>query len=1049
MDTKQAQHTAKTMSLCAKAQRTQDDIWFIRDRLHERCPFFRLWPSQLQQLICRLARPMHWVQHEVLASQGGASCKDLCFILEGKAAVAVRSAPGSSTLKDVAVLKDGDTFGELALLALGAGDMLSSSATAQQESGQQPGAGEDTMSVDALYKLIGAAKSERQSTLSSEQQAHAIIGKQHTAKQQKMCAFDAEEVAGTTKQQGPGLRKDTWQEAESVSSQRQSAGGAMQHSIRASCSSTALSALNAKFGRPARLGLRHVSSSSSSSGNNGKGQSAPRTVGKNAPLRPARSFFTSSTSFAASAAEAAFAIPDPRPALAKDTGINVSKYVQDNYTPYSGDSSFLAGPSERTKALWAVLEKMCCEELTKGISGVDPHLPSTITAFGPGYINKEKEVIVGLQTDEPLKRAIKPLGGINMVKAALHAYGYELPKDIEHIYNNVRKTHNSGVFDAYTDEMKRARKSGILTGLPDGYGRGRIIGDYRRVALYGVDQLIEAKKADLKYNLLGVMDDEKIRLREEVQEQIRALKELKEMAASYGDDISKPAANSREAVQWVYYAYLAAVKEQDGAAMSMGRIDAFLDTYFEADLKAGRITEPEVQELIDQFVMKMRIVRQLRTPEYNELFAGDPTWVTCVLGGTDDAGRPMVTKTAYRMLNTLYNLGPAPEPNLTVLWNECLPANFKRFCAKASMDTSSIQYESDKMMSGLFGSDYGIACCVSAMRIGKDMQFFGARTNLPKLLLYIMNGGKDEITGDQVGPKFPPLNSGDGPLDYQEVKGRMDEGMAWLAKLYCDTMNVIHYMHDKYDYERVQMALHDTYVRRLLAFGISGLSVIADSLSAVKYGKVYPIKDERGLITDFKVEGKFPKYGNDDDAVDEIATWVAETFSSHLNRQETYRNSIPTLSVLTITSNVVYGKKTGSTPDGRKKGQPFAPGANPLHGRDAHGALASLNSVAKIPYVRCLDGVSNTFSLVPSVLGRGDETSRANNLVAVLDGYFIKGGHHINVNVLNREMLMDAVEHPEKYPNLTIRVSGYAVHFSKLTRDQQLEVIARTFHDSM
>jgi formate C-acetyltransferase len=680
---------------------------------------------------------------------------------------------------------------------------------------------------------------------------------------------------------------------------------------------------------------------------------------------------------------------------------------------------------------------------------VDPHVPSGITAFPPGYIDQEKEVIVGLQTDAPLKRAIKPLGGVNMVKAALQAYGYELPKDIEALYSKVRKTHNSGVFDAYTDEMRRARKSGILTGLPDGYGRGRIIGDYRRVALYGVDKLIEAKKEDLKYNVLGVMDEEKIRLREEVNEQIRALQELKEMAASYGDDISKPATNSREAVQWVYYAYLAAVKEQDGAAMSMGRIDAFLDTYFEKDLKAGTMTEQQIQELMDQFVMKLRIVRHLRTPEYNDLFAGDPTWVTCALGGTDEHGKSMVTKTSFRMLHTLYNLGPAPEPNLTVLWHENLPSEFKKFCAKASIDTSSIQYESDRMMEPLFGSDYGIACCVSAMRIGKDMQFFGARCNLPKLLLYIMNGGRDEVTGDQVGPKFPTLKSGDGPLDYNEVKSRLDEGMGWLAHLYCNTMNTIHYMHDKYNYERLQMALHDTYVRRLLAFGISGLSVIADSLSAIKYAKVTPIRDERGIAVDFKVEGSFPKYGNDDDDVDEIATWVAETFSKHLQTQKTYRNSIPTLSVLTITSNVVYGKKTGTTPDGRKKGEAFAPGANPLHGRDKSGALASLNSVAKIPYTRCLDGVSNTFSLVPSVLGKGGDEERARNLSNVLDGYFVQGGHHINVNVLNRELLMDAVEHPEKYPNLTIRVSGYAVNFVKLTHEQQMEVIARTFHDEM
>uniref|UniRef100_A0A383VBB5 formate C-acetyltransferase n=1 Tax=Tetradesmus obliquus TaxID=3088 RepID=A0A383VBB5_TETOB len=742
-------------------------------------------------------------------------------------------------------------------------------------------------------------------------------------------------------------------------------------------------------------------------------------------------------------------IADPRPKVEKDTGINVAQYVQDNFHPYEGDGSFLEGPTPATNALWEQLQQLCVEELKKGVLDVDPHKPSSITAFGPGYIDKEKEVVVGLQTDAPLKRAIKPLGGINMVKAALQAYGYELPKDVEELYNTVRKTHNQGVFDAYTAEMKRARKSGILTGLPDGYGRGRIIGDYRRVALYGVDKLVEAKKADLQFNLGGVMDEEKIRLREEVQEQIRALGELKAMAVTYGDDIGRPATNSREAVQWVYYAYLAAVKEQDGAAMSMGRIDAFLDVYFEEDLRKGRIIEQQVQELVDQFVMKMRIVRQLRTPEYNELFAGDPTWVTCVLGGTDEEGRPMVTKTSFRMLHTLYNLGPAPEPNLTVLWDKKLPENFKRFAAKCSIDTSSIQYESDAAMAPIFGSDYGIACCVSAMRLGKDMQYFGARTNLPKLLLYIMNGGRDEITGDQVGPKFPPLQSGDGPLDFKEVQQRLDEGMAWLAGLYANTMNVIHYMHDKYNYERLQMALHDTHVRRLLAFGVSGLSVISDSLSAIKYAKVTPIRDENGLAVDFKVEGEFPKYGNDDDTVDALATWVAERFSSHLQSQKTYRNSVPTLSVLTITSNVVYGKKTGSTPDGRQRGVPFAPGANPMHGRDASGALASLNSVAKIPYVRCLDGVSNTFSMVPSMLGRGDVEERAVNLATVLDGYFTKGGHHVNINVLNREMLQDAVQHPEKYPNLTIRVSGYAVHFTKLTPEQQKDVIARTFHAEM
>ncbi|PNH08689.1 Formate acetyltransferase [Tetrabaena socialis] len=776
----------------------------------------------------------------------------------------------------------------------------------------------------------------------------------------------------------------------------------------------------------------------------------PTSAGRMPSFRPLRSM-------AASAAEPMIShepdqlthLPDPRPKPAVEVGINVAKYVQENYKPYSGPADFLAGPTERTKALWSDLEKLLCLELEKGVLDVDPSVPSTIAGFLPGYINKELEQVVGLQTDAPLKRAIKPLGGINMVKAALESYGFTPDLEVEKLYTNVRKTHNAGVFDAYTDEMRAARKSGILTGLPDGYGRGRIIGDYRRVALYGVDALINAKKTDLKFNLLGVMDEEKIRLREEVNEQMRALKELKELGKAYGFDLARPAKNSKEAVQWLYFGYLGAVKEQDGAAMSLGRIDAFLDSYFERDLAAGTITESEVQELIDQFVMKLRIVRHLRTPEYNALFAGDPTWVTCVLGGTDAAGKAMVTKTSFRMLNTLYNLGPAPEPNLTILWNENLPQSFKDFCSKVSLDTSSIQYESDGLMSRLFGSDYSIACCVSAMRVGKDMQYFGARANLPKLLLYTLNQGRDEVTGDQVGPKFASVRAKDAPLDFEEVRAKLEDGMEWLASLYANTMNVIHYMHDKYDYERLQMALHDTHVRRLLAFGISGLSVVADSLSAIKHAKVTPVYDDKGLMVDFVVEGAYPKYGNDDDRADSLAEWVATKFSEKLAKQHTYRNSIPTLSVLTITSNVVYGKKTGSTPDGRKKGDPFAPGANPLHGRDAHGALASLNSVAKLPYTRCLDGISNTFSLIPQVLGKGGEPERASNLSSILDGYFANGGHHINVNVLNRSMLQDAVDHPEKYPNLTIRVSGYAVHFARLTREQQLEVIARTFHDTM
>lgn len=734
-------------------------------------------------------------------------------------------------------------------------------------------------------------------------------------------------------------------------------------------------------------------------------------------------------------------------ATTTDSPINVPAFIGKHVKPYKGDASFLAPPTERTLELWMQVQRLFEIEQAKGILDVDPAVPSTITAFPPGYINKDQEVVVGLQTDKPLKRAIKPLGGVKMVQAAVEAYGYKMDPEVEKIYTYIRKTHNSGVFDAYTDEMRDARKSHILTGLPDGYGRGRIIGDYRRVSLYGVDALINQKKEDLTHMLIGVMDEETIRLREEVCEQIRALKELKAMAAEYGDDISKPAKTAREAVQWLYYAYLGAVKEQDGAAMSLGRVDAFLDTYFERDLASGFLDERGAQELMDQFVMKLRMVRQLRTPDYNALFAGDPTWVTTSLGGVDEAGKPLVTKTAFRFLHTLYNLGPAPEPNMTVLWHDDLPDNFKEYCAKVSIDTSSVQYENDALMRRLFGSDYGIACCVSAMRLGKDMQFFGARANMPKLLLYAINQGRDEISGAQVGPKFPPIDPTK-PLDFAEVKERFQAASDWLAGLYTNTMNAIHYMHDKYDYERLQMALHDSRVRRFLAFGVSGLSVVADSLSAIKHAKVYPVVDARGIISDFRIEGDFPKYGNDDERADDLARWVVEDFHDRLSKQHTYRNSIPTLSVLTITSNVVYGKNTGNTPDGRVRGEPFAPGANPMHGRDDSGALASLNSVACLPYGRCLDGISNTFTLVPSALGKDDRSCRA-NLVAVLDGYFAKGGHHVNVNVLSRETLLDAVEHPERYPNLTIRVSGYAVHFSKLTHDQQMEVIARTFHDSM
>eukprot|EP01023_Acetabularia_acetabulum_P002484 TRINITY_DN1101_c0_g2_i1.p1 TRINITY_DN1101_c0_g2~~TRINITY_DN1101_c0_g2_i1.p1 ORF type:complete len:828 (-),score=188.88 TRINITY_DN1101_c0_g2_i1:379-2862(-) len=726
----------------------------------------------------------------------------------------------------------------------------------------------------------------------------------------------------------------------------------------------------------------------------------------------------------------------------------VKKFIQDHYTPYTGGKEFLTDPTERTLKLNNIVNDLTLQEVEKGVLDVDPTIPSTITAFGPGYIDKELEVIVGLQTDKPLKRAIKPLGGTRMVRAALEAYGFPVDENVEKVFTDIRKTHNAGVFDAYTKEMFAARKSGILSGLPDGYGRGRIIGDYRRVPLYGVDALIEAKKQDLDTILEGTMTDELIRTREDVQEQIRSLDELKQMAASYGHDISKPASNSQEAVQWLYYAYLGAVKEQDGAAMSFGRVDSFLDIFFEQDLAEGTITEEQAQEMIDQLVMKLRIVRQLRTPDYNALFAGDPTWVTAVLGGVDDNNEPMVTKTSYRILRTLTNLGPAPEPNITVLWHEKLPEAFKKYCAEVSIQTSSIQYEGDALMNKDFGSDYAIACCVSAMRVGQDMQFFGARANLPKLMLYILNGGVDELTGKQVAPKFERFDVDGEPLSYDQVVQHYEKGLEWLSGLYANTMNIIHYMHDKYDYERLQMALHDSQVRRLLAFGMSGLSVVADSLSAIKHAKVYPIRNQDGIVTDFKIEGDFPKFGNDDARVDDIAKWLVTTFHQKLQKQHPYRGSIPTLSALTITSNVVYGKKTGTTPDGRKYGEPFAPGANPLHGREQQGALASLNSVAQLPYEHCQDGISNTFTVVPNVLGKQEE-ARQSNLAAMLDGYFEKGGHHINVNVLNREMLEDAVQHPEKYPNLTIRVSGYAVHFAKLTREQQMEVIARTFHSTM
>ena len=669
---------------------------------------------------------------------------------------------------------------------------------------------------------------------------------------------------------------------------------------------------------------------------------------------------------------------------------------------------------------------------------------SGINAFEPGYICSEDDVIVGLQTDKPLKRIVNPYGGIRMVREELEAYGYKLNPEVDKYFKEFRKTHNDGVFDAYTDEIKRARHAGLLTGLPDAYGRGRIIGDYRRVALYGIDYLIEEKKKDLA-NLLGPMDRELIQLREDVSMQIKALKEIKEMASRYGIDISKPAANSKEAVEWTYLAYLAAVKENNGAAMSLGRVDAFFDIYFERDLEEGKITESEIQEIIDNFVIKLRLVRHLRTPEYDELFSGDPTWVTASIGGITEDGKSMVTKTSYRILHTLTNLDPAPEPNMTILWSEHLPENFKKYCAKMSIDTDAIQYENDDVMRPLYGDDYAIACCVSAMREGKDMQFFGARCNLAKALLYSINGGVDEVKDTLVIEGFE--KNTDEILDYEKVKANYFKMLEKVAEVYSNAMNIIHYMHDKYAYEAGQMALHDTHVRRLMAYGVAGLSVVADSLSAIKYAKVRPIRNEEGIAIDFEITGDFPKYGNDDDRVDDIAKEVTRVFYEELAKHKCYRDAEPTLSILTITSNVVYGSKTGATPDGRKKGVSFAPGANPMHGRDESGAIASLNSVAKLEYTKCCrDGISNTFSIIPSALGHSKE-EQVDNLVSLLEGYFSQGAHHLNVNVLNRETLIDAMENPDKYPLLTIRVSGYAVRFNRLTRRQQEEVIARTFHE--
>lgn len=724
--------------------------------------------------------------------------------------------------------------------------------------------------------------------------------------------------------------------------------------------------------------------------------------------------------------------------------VDVRNFIQQNYKPYEGEAQFLCGPTQRTKMLREKLDKLFAEERENGgVLDIDTETVTSLTNYPPGYLDKENELIVGLQTDRPLRRGINPFGGINMTRNACKSYGYELSEKVEREFL-YRTTHNDGVFRVYTDEIKAARHCGIITGLPDAYGRGRIIGDYRRVALYGVDYLIARKKEDKRIAGQNVMLQDNIRLLEELFQQINFLGKLKEMAALYGYDISRPAANAREAVQWLYFAYLGAIKEQNGAAMSLGRVSTFLDIYFERDMENGMLTEEEAQELMDDFVMKLRMARHLRTPDYNELFAGDPMWITEALGGMGEDGRTLVTKNTYRMLNTLYNLGALAEPNLTVLWSEHLPAPFKRFTAKVSCDTNAIQYENDDVMRPAgFGDDYAIACCVSAMRIGKDMQLFGARANLAKMLLMALNGGRDERTGEQVAPPAPAYE-GD-ILEYDKVIESLDFYRAWLAKTYVSAMNIIHYMHDKYAYEKTQMALHDTDVHRFMAFGAAGLSVLADSLSAIRYAKVTPIRNTEGLITDFVTEGDFPAFGNDDDRVDAIATEQVERFINELRKHPTYKNAEHTLSILTITSNVVYGKKTGTTPDGRKAGEPFAPGANPMHNREKNGALASLNSVAKLSYDMCRDGISNTFSIVPEALAHTEE-ERYENLVSIMDGYFGQNAHHLNVNVLRRDMLVDAMEYPEKYPNLTIRVSGYAVNFHKLSRNQQREVIARTFH---
>jgi len=725
--------------------------------------------------------------------------------------------------------------------------------------------------------------------------------------------------------------------------------------------------------------------------------------------------------------------------------IDVRNFIQLNYTPYEDGTSFLSGPSDTTKLLWQQVLNLMAEEQKKGVLDADTEVVSTITSHKPGYIDKELERVVGLQTDKPLKRSLMPFGGVRMAQMALESNGFEFSEKTRKAFSTIRKTHNDGVFDAYTEDILKARSSGIITGLPDAYARGRIIGDYRRVALYGIDRLAEDKKNQLDSLNLHSLTEETIRLREEINEQIRSLGELRSMASDYGFDIRRPASNAREAVQWLYFGYLAAVKEQNGAAMSFGRVSTFLDVYIRRDLEEGTLTETEAQELIDHLVIKLRMVRFMRPPEYNELFSGDPTWVTEVIGGMGLDGRTLVSKTSFRFLQTLHNLGPAPEPNLTVLWSENLPQAFKDFCVETSVKTSSLQYENDDLMRDYWGDDYGISCCVSAMRIGKQMQFFGARANLTKAMLYAINGGKDEITGEQVAPAFMPVLSD--RLTYDELMPKFDNMMEWLATIYMNALNAIHYMHDKYYYERVEMALHDRDVYRTMACGIAGLSVVADSLSASKFADVKIVRDERGLAVDFETTGEFPLFGNDDDRVDEIAQDLVKSFMAKLEKQTVYRDAVPTQSILTITSNVVYGKKTGSTPDGRKIGEPFGPGANPMHGRDQNGAVASMRSIAKLPYKYALDGISYTFSIVPNALGR-TEKDQVENLSNLLDGYFAEGGHHVNVNVFNRETLVDAMDHPEKYPQLTVRVSGYAVNFNKLTREQQEDVVTRTFHES-